>query len=174
MFACSLAVLTCTLLSRLGDRSQLHPLCRFTSSPLHTFLPKFGKKWFKGSVMLCSFCKRKGHTRDFCPARPYEPPVCDVIPFVESVLASPRVKTNCFIGMSLEVAAAYILKEGTRLNIGNPWVGSDKIYDRLRAHLGFWKAIGASNSVISWIGYGVPTRFVRELASLPRLPSPCL
>ena len=28
--------------------------------------------------------------------------------------------------------------------------------------LGYWKAIGASDSVISWIGYGVPMRFVKQ------------
>ena len=26
--------------------------------------------------------------------------------------------------------------------------------------MGFWRAIGASDSVISWLGYGVPMKFV--------------
>ena len=53
-----------------------------------------------------------------------------------------------------------ISQEGETWNVGNPWEGSEFIYDRLRARLGFWKAIGASDSVISWLGYGVPMKFV--------------
>jgi hypothetical protein len=64
--------------------------------------------------------------------------------------------------MEKEAALAWINKQGDMWNEGNPWAGSDKIYDRLRARLGHWKALGASNSVISWLGYGVPMKFVRE------------
>ena len=72
------------------------------------------------------------------------------------------VKTNVFIGLSLPEAAELIRDEGERMNKGNPWAGSDKVYDQLRARLGFWRAIGANDAVISWLGYGVPMRFHRE------------
>ena len=80
---------------------------------------------------------------------------------MERVLALPRVKTNAFAGMEREQAFAHMEKKGRAWNVGNPWVGA-KIYDQLRAKLGYWRAIGASDSVISWLGYGVPMKFIRE------------
>jgi hypothetical protein len=81
---------------------------------------------------------------------------------VEKILALPRVKTNTFAGMDREEAFTIMEEKGTVWNEDNPWAGSEKIYDQLRARLGFWRAIGASDSVISWLGYGVPMKFIRE------------
>ena len=81
---------------------------------------------------------------------------------MEKVLALPRVKTNAFAGMGREEAFTIMEEKGRSWNTGNPWEGSEKIYDQLRARLGYWRAIGASNSVISWLGYGVPMKFIRE------------
>ena len=64
--------------------------------------------------------------------------------------------------MTKEQVLEVIIDKGGKLNEGNPWATSEKIYDRLRRELGYWKALGASNSVISWLGYGVPMRFVKE------------
>jgi hypothetical protein len=64
--------------------------------------------------------------------------------------------------MSKEEVLVKIKARGREWNMNNPWKGSTRIFDRLRAKLGFWKALGASNSVISWLGYGVPMKFVRE------------
>lgn len=64
--------------------------------------------------------------------------------------------------MEREQAFSLMEEKGRVWNEGNPWTGSTKIYDQLRAKLGYWRAIGASNSVISWLGYGVPMKFVRE------------
>ena len=64
--------------------------------------------------------------------------------------------------MSLTEAATRIQMEGARLNEGNPWEGSDKVFDQVRARLGYWRAIGASDAVISWLGYGVPMLFEKE------------
>ena len=125
-------------------------------------MPTFGKKWFKKEGLACTFCLQKGHTNAFCPAAPNEPASADEIPFVEKVLAASRVQTNRFVGQSREDALAWIKLRGAELNVGNPWVGSVKIYDRLRARLGYWAAIGASKSVISWLGYGVPMKFIKE------------
>jgi len=90
------------------------------------------------------------------------PPVEDRIPFVEHLLALPRVSTNRFIGLSKEAALAWVKDQGTVWNEGNPWTSSDKIYDQLRGRLGFWKALGASKAVISWLAYGVPMYFIKE------------
>jgi hypothetical protein len=111
---------------------------------------------------MCSFCLRKGHTNSFCPSAPYKPPLEDRCPFVEKLLALPRVKTNAFAGMDREQAFSLMEEKGRAWNVGNPWAHSEKIYDQLRAKLGYWRAIGASNSVISWLGYGVPMKFVKE------------
>ena len=67
-----------------------------------------------------------------------------------------------FCGLAKEDGMEMIRQRGEVLNEGNPWVESQKTYDRLRAKLGYWKALGASNSVISWLGYGVPMRFQKE------------
>ena len=154
--------LSCDLILLLEAAKQLHPRCKLTSTPLRTFLPTYGKKWFSGSKMQCTFCKRIGHRNDFCPSRPYEPPLRHIIPFVEKLLLAPRVKTNRFIGLSLVEGANLVQELGESLNEGNPWAESTLIYDQLRAKLGFWKAIGASDAVISWLGYGVPMRFEKE------------
>ena len=141
---------------------QLDPRCRVTTIPLASVLPKYGRKWFSGKKLVCTFCERKDHDVSFCPSKPYEPPPSGIIPFVEKVLAIPRVGSNCFSSLSLSEGSALIQKMGEEFNEGNPWKGSTLIYDQLRARLGFWRAIGASNAVISWLGYGVPMRFVQE------------
>ena len=143
-------------------KAALHWSCRMTTKSVKHFLPKFGKKWFKQEGLKCSFCLKKGHTNYFCPLAPYVPPAEDKLPFVERLLALPRVKTNGFIKSSMQDALARIKSQGQGWNVGNPWENSDKIFDRLRAQLGYWKAIGASNSVISWLGYGVPMKFEKE------------
>ena len=112
--------------------------------------------------MTCAFCSGKGHDISFCPALPYQPPHKDRIPFVEKVLAMKRVQTSKFANMSWGRARGWIEKKGREWNEDNPWSESDKIFDRLRAKLGYWRAIGASNAVISWLGYGVPMRFTEE------------
>ena len=141
---------------------QLHFSTQLSGIPLKDRLPRYGKKWFKKAGMECKFCLKKGHTRSFCPAAPYDPPAENKLPFVEKLLAMPRVKTNIFNGMTPEGLLQWVERKGSAWNEGNPWVASEKIYDRLRAKLGYWRAIGASDSVISWLGYGVPMPFVQE------------
>ena len=84
------------------------------------------------------------------------------MPFMEKLSGLPRVKAQSFYGMSKEQALEGIIVEGGKLNKGNPWAASERIYDRIRRELGYWKALGASNSVLSWLGYGIPMRFVKE------------
>ena len=48
---------------------------------------------------------------------------------------------------------------GAEANKGNPWAESDKRRDKLRRQLGYWWAIGADATVMSWIGFGVRLHF---------------
>ena len=144
--------------------NQLHWSTKTARRPLNKYLPSQGKKWFKRDGLQCVFCLKKGHTRAFCPLAPYRPPQQHQLPFVERLLAMPRVKTNNFAGMDLQGFLAHVKAQGEEWNAGNPWEGSSMIFDRLRARLGFWRAIGASDSVISWLGYGVPMQFTKEPA----------
>ena len=117
------------------DIGQLHPSTRRSGKRLKDRLPTFGKKWFAQAGLECKFCLRKGHTRVFCPAAPYVPPAADKIPFVEGLLSKPRVKTNTFVGMSPEAVLQRVSTQGAEWNEGNPWVESDRIYDRLPSRL---------------------------------------
>ena len=76
--------------------------------------------------------------------------------------ALPPVDVQLFKGQSLDEAKATLSEMGERLNRGNPWVSSDAKTKRLKQSLGFWKAIGANKTVLSFIGYGVPLRFAEE------------
>ena len=106
--------------------------------------------------------KEKGHERAFCPLTPTLKQGKARIPFVEKLLSLPRVQSKVFCGLAKEDGLEKVRKQGEALNEGNPWAGSQRIYDRLREKLGYWKALGASNAVISWLGYGVPMRFQKE------------
>ena len=45
---------------------------------------------------------------------------------------------------------------------GNPWSHSSQRRDALRGKLGFWKAIGADNTVLSWLAYGKKLKIFEE------------
>ena len=142
--------------------SQLHPRCQRAPLRLAEYLPQYGKKWFKKEALTCTFCFKKGHAKAFCPLTPTRKQGKACIPFVEKLLSLPRVRSIVFSGLAKEDGLMMIRQQGKTLNEGNPWAESQRIYDRLRANLGYWKALGASNSVISWLGYGVPMRFQKE------------
>jgi hypothetical protein len=117
------------------------------------------QKFFK-CESLCEFCQKIGHTLNFCPSLPTEPPTHKRIPFVESLLTSPKWKMKRYEGMRISDVLGTVVKEGIELNLGNPWESDQKPYSSLRKNLGFWKAIGADKSVLSWIAYGYQMRFV--------------
>ena len=141
---------------------QLHRSCTVATRPLRHSLPRYGKKWFKQKGLYCNFCNKDGHEVSFCPSLPNRPPKRERVLFVERLLQTPKVNTNKFIKMTLEEAWMVVKEQGGELNEGNPWVDSKFIYDRLRARLGYWKAIGADKSVLSWLAYGIPMRFKSE------------
>jgi len=123
---------------------------------------RFTKKNFDGTALKCNYCDKRGHVFDFCPVRPHIPDDKKKIEFVERLLAQKAIDVKEFTGLSLEEAKARIEKEGAAWNQGNPWAVSEKARDRLRKELGYWKAIGASKAVVSWLGYGLKMRFATE------------
>ena len=74
----------------------------------------------------------------------------------------PRVDICKFSGMSLKEAMQEIHKHANDLNANNPWATSTLPRDKLRAKLGYWKAIGATDEVLSWIGNGISLRMEHE------------
>ena len=51
---------------------------------------------------------------------------------------------------------------GVLINSLNPWRESKTARDTLRSRLGFWYALGADSTVLSWIAYGIDLRFAKE------------
>ena len=109
----------------------------------------------------CNFCKKKGHTLDFCPSLPTVPSDHERCYFVDRLLRIPRVEMKEFEGLSKEETIQRVTSMGNFLNQGNPWCNDDRPFSRLRKSLGFWKAIGANRSILSWISYGFQMRFAR-------------
>jgi ribonuclease HI len=71
------------------------------------------------------------------------------------------VDVAIYTGSTLKQALARFQDLGEKLNLGNPTIfpttGKDH-RNALRSRLGFWKAIGADSTVLSWIYYGLPHR----------------
>lgn len=118
------------------------------------------KKLFDGKMMECVLCRKKGHTIDFCPSKATIPQTEDRSSFVDSLVNSSRVRVDIYKGLSWEAVWEKLIQEGTRLNEGNPWLLEMGPEFHLKKNLGFWKAIGADRTVMSWIGYGVDICFV--------------
>ena len=117
------------------------------------------KKFYYPEGFLCSFCLRSDHDQSFCPCLPTEPSKEHKQIFVDKLLKQPRQRLDIYEKMDWEEACERVISMGTKLNEGNPWAGeADREFD-LRKKLGFWKAIGADKTVLSWIGYGVDMRF---------------
>ena len=113
--------------------------------------------------MKCEFCQRKGHTIHFCPSLPTRPDIADRNEYIEKLMHSPRHQALDYEGLSWEQAWERADSLGQELNIGNPWQDDKTAESHLRSKLGWWKAIGADRTVLSWIGYGVESRFVTPL-----------
>ena len=121
------------------------------------------KKLFNAKGMKCDFCQRLEHTIYFCPSLPTRPDISDRERYVEELLNSPRRRASDYDGMSWEEAWLKVDSLGFELNVGNPWKNDPAAESNLRSKLGWWKAIGADRTVLSWIAYGVESRFVSPL-----------
>ena len=140
-----------------------------------------GYKQFDGTGMFCVFCKRKAHTIDFCPLKPVQGGT-QSNEWVEELLSAPKVQIETHqTNNSDRLAEVTKWQElGSKLNQGNPWDQQTSEHvvsqqqqqqlmmrrDRLRNKLGYWKAMGADNTVLSWIAYGIRLEFSSEPAHL--------
>jgi hypothetical protein len=121
------------------------------------------KKLYKVKGMKCDFCQRLEHNIQFCPSLPTRPDVADREEYVEKLLNIPRFHTSMYEGMSWEQAWEKVNGLGVELNEKKPWADDITAESHLRSKLGWWKAIGADRTVLSWIAYGVESRFVTPL-----------
>jgi hypothetical protein len=123
----------------------------------------------------CLFCGRKGHRRGTCMIAPAVARMSEgdgrtglqleKERWVLALLARPTRPLNdmgpCKEESRLQAARRH-LELGRLANERNPWMGSMKRRDKLRRALGYWWAVGADATVLSWIGFGVRLRFERE------------
>jgi hypothetical protein len=81
------------------------------------------------------------------------------------LLSAPRVNVLRTYGhLEPEAALQRLYDMGSQLNTDNPYKNAVGPVNDLRRCLGFWKALGATNTVISWLGYGIPPLFYKEPA----------
>ena len=123
---------------------------------------KHKKKKFNAKRMKCAFCQKNGHESRFCPLTPTKAKGAEKCGWAEKLTALPVVEVSFYNDMSWEQAIDALLALGEACNAGNPWSASEKPVDTLRRNLGYWKAIGASKAVLSWIVYGLEMWFERE------------
>ena len=121
-----------------------------------------------GRGLRCGFCQKEGHTVQHCPCTPT--PIPDSFTdeqraFTKRLLALPAVRVDTFEGMSREAARERVQAQAAAWNAGNPWAGSSATRDKLRGAAGWWRAIGADNTILSWILCGA-----RMPAVKPPLP----
>ena len=97
--------------------------------PLAAYMRACGpkKKAFDVSAMRCTFCKKKGHERYFCPLAPTVPEHAERRHFADVLINTPAVRHEVKDFADTDGAALYrLMTEGARLNEGNPWAGSTK------------------------------------------------
>jgi hypothetical protein len=146
-----------------------------------------GKKSFEKLGLECIFCEKKGHTREGCPV---VPPNLKLQ--ITSTTGELQIKKQKFVlglmgrkrerdweGLAGGLAEGdrgkiveMIIKEGEIANEGNPWATSTKRRDKLRKQLGYWWAIGADRTIISWIGFGIKLKFQPGHEKMARVSFP--
>ena len=133
-------------------------------------VPRKGFKVFDPDELVCSFCRKKGHAGRFCvnegvPLERVRVRPLSALDFVRSTFDA-RARTVRDVrrdaGMSLGELRVQLTERAARLNDGNPWVGTALRGEELKAHIGMWRAIGASRMVVRWLVGGVPLRMESE------------
>jgi hypothetical protein len=85
-----------------------------------------------------------------------------VVDFVKGLTGGRPVDCMSFRGVGLQQALEMIQKSGEAMNSNNPWSLSTNRRDSLRKRLGFWKAIGCNNLILSFLAYGIPLHMSHE------------
>jgi hypothetical protein len=130
---------------------------------LSAMVRMLGKKWNDKPQYACVYCRKNGHRAESCTAMPGDSLLL-LDPWSIALIEAPQVELAEQVkGMSVDEAREHIDREAAKWNVGNPWLGSTKRRERLRAKLGMWKAIGASVVQLCWIAAGVPLRFVDRM-----------
>jgi hypothetical protein len=112
--------------------------------------------------LVCTFCKQKAHSYDFCVGRESVPTAEQHCEWTENLVESEAFDITAYEGLSLDEALEKFLQVGNDFNQGNPIASGDDPTFALRAQLGFWKALGTIKQPLSWLSFGAPRRFVFE------------
>ena len=114
-----------------------------------------GKKYVAAPESVCIYCRRNGHAVHQCICAPLEAKE-DMPDWAWQLIKQPTPDiATLYAGKSLKDVMRAVDKEGERLNKGNPWaVKNPQRRDLLRARLGWWKAIGTDEVVLTWIAGG--------------------
>lgn len=113
----------------------------------------------------CELCGKRGHVSQSCPdqTQRVEEDHTKEHRWVRRLLGMPRVNVaEVNRGLSVEEGVRRWLERGKEMNRGNPWEGSTRKEDSLRARLGYHKAMGMGSVHLGWIGFGVPLQFIAE------------
>ena len=127
----------------------------------------YDKKNFSKIEKHCEYCEQVGHETFFCAKRPTSNAEASQLSteaqlYVQTLLDSPQINLQTFSRCFLDDAIKKVQEAGQKLNDKNPWAGSTEPRDQLRARLGYWKAIGCTKEVLSWLAYGIEMRFEHE------------
>ncbi len=136
----------------------------------HAILAHFrGKKKVLGDETVleqsCELCGKRGHVSQSCPDQTQRvvEDHTEEHRWVRRLLEMPRVNVGeVNRGLSVEEGVRRWLERGREMNRGNPWEGSKRKEDSLRAKLGYHKAMGMGSVHLGWIGFGVPLQFIAE------------
>jgi hypothetical protein len=120
------------------------------------------KRNFETKELHCNFCERKGHQYEGCLARPTEPLEEERCGYFDRLIHTEKIDVLIYEGLSLAKAHEKFMKLGSILNGPNPMKDRTDNQSLLRSKIGFWKAMGADASVLSWIAYGLPFRTQTE------------
>ena len=82
---------------------------------------------------------------------------------MDNLINSPKVIVAEVVkGLGATAGVEAWERLGEKLNQGNPWADSTRPEHALKSRMGYWKALGANQAVMSWLGYGLPARFAEE------------
>lgn len=144
--------LFCSRFFLLGPRSSLAKTLSYQTTDQDGRQVKRTVKKYFNYEGICRFCQKKGHHISYCPSTPTVVPENKKCKFVEELLSTPKLKLKEYEKFTRDETIQRVIEKGTLFNRDNPWRHDTRPMTGLR--IGFWKAIGADKSVLSWIAYG--------------------
>ena len=148
-----------------------------TSKAITDLIPTKIQNKKRRKEWTCKYCQQKGHFAEFCAKKPNTEFESDHTlteeekAFIKALLANntPTIRQE----KSIEEKIQQWAQQGEELNKNNPWltVPSASHVQRVRSHLGYWKAAGCSKTVLSWLAAGIKTTFENEPPRLAFRPT---